>query len=1767
MRDAGRWGLVVCALLALWAGAAEAVFPFIIEDTEVAYGHCFEDADCDIVLATPNASVTCDAQIGRCVDGFGVPLAPVLNQACPGIGLATRVWDSILFGTNGMQDGLIRVDFSAAPSGRAARGSLRVYQLAAGSPATVVNDLGYLREQVVNFPCMTYLFRNLPPVPNLLTVYRVAYFDFLGCTLQADVMVEHGGAYAVPIAQAEVPALGFVDFSTVVAATPYATLAVDASAGSGKRVRFGVPEPVWAGINEDALTGARRVVVGQLFDQGGAVLQTVVGQDLYLEAGDPLTGLLFPPFRDNTTFSTFEGPSALAGRVFFRAVVGFSYVPAGSLDPAADRVLLRDAWGVVEGLELRRVGDETLVRLSDVAGLPPHPPPYAGTAAYYEVDGLHVTTTYQSTDNPGAFAGVDFATLPNVTFTHINTFQRASLPQMCLNGTTPGILVSLDYSAFLFTQNFMIATARLVAINTSTADMTELAVGFPVPVLEFVEFAITAPGFYCVLLDIDLLDGNIFTPPIVGPRRFARTCFQVPGPMRADAVHVASRIGSLDNAADQNGGSIVAGVYTNVDSDFIVTLPAVLVRNREHVVRITLLRNLADVFQQDITEFLEANEFDVFEDAQLGSFDIEFFYTAEPVIAGSQYRVHYLRRSIFHGPDGTFFRLMKPAATLFPDETARVGFDLYFNETLGVPKAVRQLDYECDTLVKLKNLVAPNLQTRIEVTRPLCPNERGLMVARTTGLFAFALDNPVYATDFSSPAPYQNPLANYHRWLNDEPGHPAFGTVLDADLNRATFSAPPNIRIRLQTIANNGGVGVATATAVSIVSEDATTISFLPQEPVCINGTQFVRLSYVLNGVVDGAIAYWQPLDVYAIELYNPNLAFFRIPTDCVLLSLNFTAYEVFQMCQSPVMVNTSVCAGCNNLPIARPEVDGATLVTGQDDQFWELVVWVPTDDFNNATGRFRYCRSARSIRARVPRPTSLLFQNLRRVLIDPPLTPAVPCQGDACFAVTITADVDDFYQATLGPLVTFAPSPPFQVVPDAVTAGDPLVEIGTPYEFLVFLDDVLCPAIVPFTPLPRGPQGLVAQTTRSSCGDATGSALIFARYSDPDELVFGRVRDVCMFWPNRDVLAPQVSGLATFFSFTLPVNAPVATSLPFDPDFGLGTERFENVRGGLHRVLFYDRCVSGSCGNVDCATLVADQSTFQLTNPNLAFHVFEFNVTDFQNPAGGILVQQTRFIEAQCFGDTYEISYTVFDDRGPSDGGNPPYEVYFFEPVSGALLEASPVCVGDPPVGGVPANTFVNEIDGFRIKLFTFNVTIETGPQFGFRQSGNYTLQVRSCATGCIATFTTFIEIVQPIDIVLTALPSTCAYTPGALVAAIAGGKPGPSGQFFALPGSNVTREKLYTEFWLTPLTGGQYVETVLGIRNIPGNYSLCVEDANVCRACKNVTIGSPPPISVSLEGIDAVCEDSIVGTFRIRGTGGTGELNTIQPLATVRDGQDITFEFVATINRTLEFTIADEVGCILPSPLSFAIPDPGPLPLTLTTTDTCGSLAEGTATAVVPGGNGVTCKWIANGVAVPVIETCFLEGLPGGTFVGVTATDIFGCSASATAVVPTRPQITVTEVERTVDGDFGEACTDTITFAIAGGLFGPPFIVTLFNDFSNATLVYNGTSSGLITGVCRAVQYTLFVRDSDNECPVVFFSVDPEFGFGVGQDDSPLGLPLADLPIFGSAFDIKRKPNANVHIEVAAVAVSIFIVAVVVILVLVLVPWKKRRIAEKEQ
>jgi len=1697
--------IVAFALLVavLMAPTASAQFPLIIFDEPATFGQCLSDADCNIyAIEDPGIvddNLRCEATTSRCTVDPAESLIPQFETPCPDIVLTRTVYGSMGRCTDaaGRQDGAVHINLiSTTFPMRAFTGVLRLYLLASpvGPTGPAFASTAFVQEMYVSFDCADYFFRDVcPNAPNLVpgATYAIKYFDHTGCaalvTFDVPWVSTAGG---LPLVAPGSGTWAAGDRLSVLPGENPIFQTADA-----RLARLSLDAVAWEADFKFRLGASNRVPFGQVMNMQGEVLATVVGSALWLGANP---GAQFPPFAA-AAYADVLGPTLVSGRALIQ--LGIGYVAQGAPTPTVRTDECGRAFGYLRA--------PWVLDLSNPAAMQPIPG-FVAAGMFVRLQDVFFNTWLINGTDP--FPAVDFSQNPAVRVVHAGVMPAPDVPApaLCANSTVPGAHVSLDYTAWEFNSNFNPATvvlARVVATSTNMV-LQPLVPPQETPNVETTaDFFVTEPGFYCAVMRMNLLDG-------LGFRAILRTCFQI-GKAAATLTQVRSYYPPTAGAPYTFLGYTGIGTGTEVRTEFIVGVPPLLVVPNDIMPRIRLCKSSNDTREQELLVFFEGTQFDIFMD-DMGFLDLDVFYA--PPIVGTNHTVFIADANPYNGA-AQRHELVRETGARVPNEVAMVKLQF-------VGGANKTVQYQCAKAVTIKGLAAPALKTRIVVDEAICPNELSLMTAHTIGGFAFLFDNPIFTGVLASTV-FQTPASYFVEWINT-----ATGVTQLSGLNKVRFPAPGNDLIRLNVYDNAGSFASDFALATTSVMADTTFVSFLPQQPICVNGTQLVQIDYVIGGlVVPGrTIAYWQPLDVLALELYNPNVPFFDLPEECPLLG-TMSAHDVFLLCQAPGApgFNTTMCAPCDNLPLARPEVAGASLVTDEDDAFWEVVVWVPTDVFDNVTGRYVYCRSANSTSARVPDPIALIFTDLRRVRIQQGIT-TVPCAGDTCFAVRVGRFVEAFYRDRFEHLVGFTAEPPLESVPNAVatpaiTGDDIFVRLGETYVFTAFFDDVLCPVEIVVTFLPRGPLLNLARTTRASCDSPTGSAVFFASYNDPDELFGGSAREVCMFWPDRDVFPPTVSAEQEFFDFSLPVNAERPTMLPFQPDF-IEASRFEHVRGGLHRLIVYDKCAAGVGCVGDCTSLISNQDTFALTDPALQFHIFEFNVTNFEDPAGGIVIDRTNFTEALCFGDTYTFRFSVFDDRGDGGLGFPPYQWTFHEPVTGAVLFESRTC----QFGGV--EDMINDVVGnFRVHLFDVEgIEVETGPEFGLRFSGNYTLAVRSCTSGCIELFQTFIDIVQPIGITLSAVPSQCASTPGGLLAQIVGGAPFRPGElpndFYSYPGSSVVRTNQYIQEWATPLSPNNLTQTILPIQAIPGNYTLVATDRNTCKANATIEVTSAPPLVAEIIGVEAVCETSTTANISIRITGGVPPYRTIQNLTIVGAGQDLSFEFVSSFDQNATFHVIDAVGCIS-QPLSFIPPPAESFNLTIDVTPSCANTATGrvAVTSDDPGASGgITCMYQTDGADIPGLQTCVLDNIPGGTTVRVFARNIIGCLATAIVEVPARSPIVVMETSRSTNGTFGSGnCTDVITLHAMGGDFAPPYQVALVDDPTNATLVYNGTLDIAITGVCRSVNYVVLVRDGDGGCPTMVVSADPEFGFGAGGGgEFPVGLPPPGSggdPVFGGS------------------------------------------------
>lgn len=1716
-------------------------FPVILNEQNVGFGQCLTDSDC-LVYSMANETleeqnIFCNLATSRCNHGTDVLRPSFVDTCISDIEMIVNAYNS-WGGVGGRPDiecdGIVVVKFVTP---LALHGLLRIYPDTPSTYTPDINDLMFQTEKFVNHPIKEYLFRGICEVDTNMFI-NIIYFNNDGCTKQAQVVVRNvnGNDYDFQEAGLINENTGFVveDSGTFVSQLlnfdRFASIAFDPNAWQDFSF-IGAP-----------VGTTHRVPFGQIFDGSGTVIQTRTGPDVILSTGE---GIKFPPF-PGVGHNTDASPPLLSGTVSLQMGIGYAIVVD---NPGPDPILqfLQSECGVIEG------------RMWFPDYLPMYTTPLNNqpgfiTPMYFTLEGINFNTKFvpdilNPEDIIGA-TGVDLTEHPRINVTEIGTAQTLPAYGSCAALAR----VTIDYSAFGFGA-FSTVTVEMNRVNLNVNPLNLTIVETKGPVVEMVFFDVASPGFYCARANF-------------GSDNVLQSCFQV-GRLAATATQVRTEV--PDPFAVEPGSTAILGFGTKFITYYHTVVPATMIISSELIPQLRICKTSTNAtLAQHLMQF-GGDSFELFTEDMAMTY-IFNFYT---IVNHGRFSEYRLRRSRYHGLD-VFAEVLTDAAASVFGESAIIKFQLATMET--IPSTV---EYQCTKRTQVNLITYPRLRVKLQTDRATCPNERSIMTGSGSGGVPFGFVNEIFLGEFNLDE-YQFPASYFFKWYNDDSDD-----ILFAALNGWRFPAPSNVNIRLEAYDAAGSLAVAYGNAMSIIGDDTTRVLFLPQQPLCINNTQATVLQAVVNGVTDGLIFYWQPLDVLARELYNPNLLLFDLPNPdhCPLLE-TMTRAEVHDLCFDKVvnvtdtmevmepianstnftLVNVSVtrnmCEGCSNLPIVYPGADNENMrfVSFDDDSFWEAVAWVDSGFIDPSTNRSIYCRSANSTRVRIPFPPTLRFTELQRF--------TQTCLGNECHTVKIQTIVDpDFPQ--------FANSVQFDVSPSLGTLPNIFppkyaIRIGETYDFLLTLtdmqmNDLFCPNTVTYTPIARGPIVQVIQTQRSDCDIPTGSATIYMTYQDPDTPDPPDLRSICFLWVERAQGEPRF--FQTFDAF---VNSPTSQALPFVPFFAEGNEgRFEDIRAGMHTIMLWERCPAyqDTCSN-QCTQMINQQTLAFLPEfqvQSLAFQITQFVIENFEDEGGGIVVDRTGFKEALCYGDSYFMNFTVQDNLNFDDDdlpiGFPPYEVFLFEPFTNEILFRG------GPSGIIPNDAYINTVvDGIRILLFEFEVEIETGPDFGIRFSGEYFLTVRSLTSGCIRTFSTFIEMVQPFDVILTAVPSDCAYSPGALILQIGGGFPFPEGNLtsFQFPGpeghppSTIIRDPIYITEWKTPFNPNTFVREIRPILNPPGLYEVRVLDRNLCMATASATITSPPEIVVEAITPSGICQTSSQATVDVRVTGGTGAKRLLQNLTFVTSSDLLSFNFIATFNQTVEFHIIDEVGCILPNPISFDVPDPGPVNVSIEAFDSCPGIATGRVVATAP--DAVSFRWRVDGNNIQRVSGPELTAIRGGSFVEVIASTIIQCEGLASIVVPARTPIMVSEI-RTTLGTLSPPCIDTITLDIMGGLTNSNFTVFLTSNPNNATFIYDGLNTVTAFNVCRTDQYVFFISNPDGMCSTEFVSTDPGFGFGAGQPDGPPGLPpFVDTDaVFGGGIDFIEKSNRN-PTRAAGIAVAIIAILFAIIIPISIFLYKRK-------
>jgi len=1694
-------------LFGVFAALVCAEIPLIIVNEQLVFGQCMNTSDCffytEIYPSLTDNDIFCNEQTSRCQTTTGEILVPTFNALCAQLSLTTVTYPAIHY--NNISDGMIQVTISA-PS-NFVHGVLRLFPINIFTNNASLS-VPYIQQQFANAPILQYSFREIPA-----GTYAIQYFHETGCIAVVypdPVKNVFDGTYMPSGGIAFTPGSNFLNMAQIVHTNRSFAF------GLGIRAGFISTFPTAQMHTQPADVGkGQRVPYAHVLDVSGGVLSTYYSTALILASGvNPAIttgGITYPLGAQSIipVINTQLEAMTLSGGVIIQFGIGYSFLGCAAAN--CTPYFIQDANGVYEGWRVNPI----YKNISTATFMP-------NTTGPYDVGPMFVTLNSMFTNTQFMYQASDFLMNPALLMTapHIIVGAQSGTNSFCLNSTSTTVNVVLDYSQEPFKVNPV--GMQIWQLNMTSAGIGLVAVT-SVQVIIAGSYTVTlgSTGSFCSILSGNLLDGH-------GYRPLLQSCFQI-GRATASITQVESFY--VNNFGTQNppyAYTPYAGFGSLVSTSFYATLPALLFLPAGYTILLQLFVMSSDPTTNSQIVQYGGDVVDVFNDNR-GDVPLSGYYNVTTLWAGNytQIDMYTLNDNIYAGHD---FFIERNGASSVVNTFAFTKFFIFNgtiepgpNDYAGIPPSpdghslpftdyttfegstgngntnTSNLDivYMCMASTFVNMLEATDLQVLISVTNAICPDQSSSMTGVGDGGFPFALNNPTYTTT-SIPAggtfPYTNPITYYFKWVSVQTQQ-----ILYAALGGYLFPAPSNAEIQLTIYDAMGNIATGFAFASSVIPVNNTIITFLPENPLCIGGIQYVQLTYTVNQPAGpGLIEFWQPLDPTARESYDPNSQFFDLPANCSLLQ-TMSAYDVFIQCQyNGGNVSSGLnCTGCTNLPIQYGQANGRTLLTSVDEEWWEVVVWTVTPYWNAETGRFNWCRTGLSINTEVPVPLSLTFS--QPVFINP--QPALNvCPNQACFSVVITPVIDQRY-------LSYTYSPILLSMPQLVTITPPstyMVTFGTNYNLTVFIANNFCPVQEVYTPTGTGPIIVLVRTTRTDCNSADGSVVIYMEYNNPNLASAGTTANLCLYWPNRHDPSQQAADSVPL-PFQIVVNSAVPTMLP-NNNF-VETQRFAGIRAGQQQFLIYDACGGVGSTSGDCTSCL-DTTGFRVTNGGHSVYD-AFVVDTFANPAGGLVVQRDDYTPARCCGDPYIFNFTIYDN---SVSATQPYSVQFFLPFNLGVFETFATCNNNPPM---PPSTPFGD---FQVQWTGFNVVVPTCGVEGLGFSGNYTLIVRGCNSGCVSYYTTYIDVVNPFLITLSSAGTSCAYSTAQLLPQVIGGSPFQPYDNVSLvymyPGSDILYFAPYQYCWKTPTNPFTYDCTFLQLNVIPGYYQFRACDRNQCCGYSNITVESAPPIDVTIVGYDKVCQTSNQSTIQLNVTGGMPPYYVIENVTTITSNTTISASFVATFNQSQCVHILDSSGCIKPTEVCFSIPEPGPVNLTIDEEDSCKNTATGSVT--VTSDQPISCTWMANNVTIPSIQTCTLVNLPASSFLTVTATTIIGCVGMASLQIGLRAPIVITLIQRTATGVLGGPCIDNITATISGGTLGPPYFVSLFDDTTNATLAYNGTDYILITDVCRNFLYTIIAMEQDHMCPVVLVVNDPQFNFGGGGFGLP-GLPPPNLNYFG--------------------------------------------------
>ena len=346
--------------------------------------------------------------------------------------------------------------------------------------------------------------------------------------------------------------------------------------------------------------------------------------------------------------------------------------------------------------------------------------------------------------------------------------------------------------------------------------------------------------------------------------------------------------------------------------------------------------------------------------------------------------------------------------------------------------------------------------------------------------------------------------------------------------------------------------------------------------------------------------------------------------------------------------------------------------------------------------------------------------------------------------------------------------------------------------------------------------------------------------------------------------------------------------------------------------------------------------------------------------------------------------------------------------------------------------------------------------------------------ANGCILYDTTTIVPLPPLSITAAGTNATCNGCSDGNITGVGSGGMGPY---------------VYT---LTP--GGLMNSTGIFTGLSGGNYTVCVEDANVCSTCTTLVITEPGNCSVNIISVNGIlCNGDCTGSLTAVGNG-------VPPFSYAWSNGESTATVDSLCAGIYNVTLTDSTGCTIST--SVVVTEPSDISITHFTDYGC---PQCITDLIVTGGTpGYTYQW-CDGSIGPQLFMCG----PGLCFVAVV--DANGCLGTDTIFLTPPPPIILTT---SFNGTTCAGCNDGSVLGNASG-GNPPYIYIL-------SPVGGSNTTGNFTALPAGI-YTLCAIDADScsTCTTDTVPDDPTGIFidGASGDTRIFPNPFTDAAILETA------------------------------------------------